>query len=405
MRNLRNSYIWNTLSTIAYAGMSFLMTLVTIHLCGQEAGGIFSIAFSSSQMLQSVAMFGMRNYQATDVREQFDSGEYISSRIITSFAMAIACGIYAWLMRFETEKRTIYLLFCGVKLFEALADVMEGITHRKNRLDIASQILFLRTVLIIVAFTGALGTGHSLAAASFLAFFMAALGFLLCAWPLARRLERFSISMDHRRVGGLLLQCLPLFLVSAAMAYINNAPKIAIDLNMDDQAQAQFAIIFMPAFVVNLISSFIFRPQLNTMAVYYASKEKKRFQNLVRWMTLVDIGLTLIALGGTYFLGVPVLGWIYQVDISGQKNALFFIVLSSGFCALASLLCQALTVMRRQNNILVGYLTVSVITATLSTPLVRHFEMSGAAMLYFMSMAFLILFLELFYIYYINKTD
>lgn len=403
MTNLRITYVWNTLSAIAYASMSLLMTLVTIHLCGAEAGGIFSIAFSSSQMLQSVALFGMRIYQATDVTEQFDSGEYVSSRIVTSLAMAIACGIYAWFMGFEAEKRIIYLLFCGVKLFEALSDVMEGLIHRKNRLDISTKIVFLRTVLLITGFIGALLAGLSLVTASFLVFLIAAVSFFLLSWPMARRFDRFSISMNYHRVLILLLQCLPLFIVAATEGYINNAPKVAIDLNMDDRAQAQFAVIFMPAMVINMCTGFIFRPQLNTMAVYYASREQKQFQKLVCTMTLFVIGLTVIALGGAYFLGVPVLQWIYQVDILEEKHALLLIVLSGGFCALTNFLCQVLTVIRRQNSILIVCLVVAVVTAIISTPLVKWYGMLGSAVLFFLSMVLQTIFLAFYYVYYIKK--
>lgn len=405
MPNLRKAYIWNTLSSATYAVMTFLMMLMTIRLLGAEAGGIFSIAISSSRMLQSLGGFGMRNYQATDVTEQFGSGEYVSSRIITSFAMVIACGIYAWFMRFGAEKLIVYLLFCGIKLFEVLSDVMEGIVHQKNRLDVAAKSAFIRTVYIMVGFLGALLAGLSLVTASLLAFLMAALGFFLCAWPSARRFERISISMNYRRIGDLLLQCLPLFLVYAASAYVNNAPKVAIDLNMDDLAQARFAVIFMPMAVVDLTVGFIFQPQLNIMAGYFASKEKKSLQKLIRTLTLIIVGLTLFALGGTFFLGVPVLGRIYRLDISGQKDALLFVVFSGGFCAFSTLLCQVLTVMRRQNSILVGYIIVAVGTAIISNPLVKYFGLLGAVFLYLLSIILLILFLAVIYLYCIKKMD
>lgn len=394
-----------------HTGSRNLFRYVLSHAVGNDPAvggggrrGVFH-NFFFLQMLQAVAMFGMRNYQATDVTNQFDSGEYISSRIITSFAMVVVCGIYAWLMRFEDEKRIIYLLFCGVKLFEALSDVMEGIIHRKNRLDLASKSLFLRTVFLIIGFIGTLVAGFSLLTASLLAFLIAVLGFFLCSWLIARKFERFFISMNCRRVGKLLLQCLPLFLVAAAGAYITNAPKIAIDLNMDDQVQAQFSIIFMPAFVINLVRGFIFRPQLNMMAGYYASKEMKPFRKLIQVLTLLDIGLTLVAFGGTYFFGIPVLEWIYQVDIYEHKGVLLLVILCGSLCALSNLLCQALTVMRRQSSILLGYLIAAAVSAAISNPLVKYCGMLGAAILYSLSMVLLVFFLTFFYIRYVKKLE
>lgn len=405
MTILRKAYIWNTLSTATYAIMTFLMTLMTIRLLGAEAGGVFSIAISSARMLQSLGEVGMRSYQATDATGQFDAGEYISSRIITSSVMIVAFGIYAWFMHFETEKLIVYLLFCGVKLFEVFSDVMEGIAHRKNRLDIAARSTFLRTVSIMAGFIGVLLASRSLISASFFAFIMSALGFFLWAWPSARRFERISISTNYRRVGKLLLQCLPLFLGAATGAYVGGAPKVAIELNMSDLEQAQFAVIFMPVTVIDLASSFIFNPQLNTMAGYFVSNEKQSFRKLIRTMSSVVVGLTLIALGGTYFLGVPVLGWIYQMDLSNQKGALLLVVFSGMFSAFGSLLSQTLTVIRRQNSILAGYLFVAVITAIVSNPLVKNFGMMGSVLLYFSSRVLLVLFLAFFYIDYMKKLE
>jgi len=402
---LRKAFIWNTLAAITNACMSFLMTLVTMQLCGAEAGGVFSIAFSSAQMLQTVAMFGMRNYQATDISFQFQFKEYLSSRVITSFAMAAICGVYAVAMGFRGEKLAIYLLFCGVKLFEALADVLEGMIQQYNRLDRAAQGLFLRSIFIITVFVIALLLGCPLITASWFTFFASVMGFLLCSCPLAQKFEGLSFSTDLGRVGKLLLQCLPLFLVAAAWAYINNAPKVAIELYMDDWAQAQFAIVFMPAMVINLASNFVFRPMLNTMATYFVIQNRGRLTKLIRFMILFDIGITLIALAGTWLLGVPVLSLIYGVDIFGQKRELLLIVLSGGFCALASLLCQTLTAIRQQKKIMFCYLIVAALAFTTSKTLVGHYGTIGATGLYTFSMVMLTFLLAVLYVYSMKQFN
>lgn len=400
---LRKAFIWNTLASMTYACMSFLMTLVTVRLCGEEAGGVFSIAFSSSQMLQAVALFGMRNYQATDISFQFQFQEYLSSRMITSAAMAGACVLYAGIMGFQGDKLIIYILFCGVKLFEALADILEGMIHQHDRLNRAAQGMFLRSVATLTVFVAALILSSSLVTASWLALAASALGLVLCSWPLARKFEPISFSTDLRRVWKLLAQCLPLFLVAMAGAYLNNAPKVAIELHMDDRAQAQFAIVFMPAFVINLVSGFIFRPMLTTMASYFRAGETKLFQKMIRTMILIDVGITLIALAGTWICGVPVLSWIYGIDISRLKRELLLIVLSGGFCALVGLLCQALTVIRRQTSILFCYLIVVALTLGVSNYLVVLCGMMGAVGVYILSMILLTFFLEALYVYYMKR--
>jgi len=403
--NLRKAFIWNTLAAITNGCMSFVMTLAIMQLCGAEAGGVFSIAFSSAQMMQTVAAFGMRNYQATDVSFQFRFGEYFSSRVLTSFAMAVICCFYGWMMNFEGEKLTIYLLFCGVKLFDALADVLEGMVQQHDHLDCAAQGLFIRSISIIIVFVIALLLGLPLMTSSWFAFFVSALGFILLSCPLARKFDRLSLSTNFDRIGKLLLQCLPLFLVTAAGSYISNSPKIAIELYMDDLTQAQFAIVFMPAFFINLVGGFVFYPLLNTMAAYFVAHNREKFTKLVRFMVLIDVGITLITLAGAWLFGVPVLSWIYGVDISRQKRELLLVVLSGGFCALVSLLCQALTVARQQKRILVCYLIVAALTFVTSKALVGDYGTVGASVLYFLSMVLLTLFLVASYVYCMSEFN
>ncbi len=394
---IRRAFFWNMLSTVTYASMSFLMLLAVVRICGTERGGVFSIAFSTSQMLQTAAFFGMRNFQATDINRRFLFSHYNSSRLITSLLMAACCLLYAFFMRFEGEKLAVFLLFCGVKLCEALADVLEGMMQQHNRLDRASQALFLRTLLIIAVFIAALLAGLPLAAASLFSLLAAAAGLLLFSFLPARKYEPVSLSPDIRAVSRLLLECLPLFAAAASWAYLTNAPKIAIDLNMNDQAQAEFAIIFMPAMLINMFSGFVFRPLLNTMAVCFVSGDKKRFSGLIRRLVWMDTGVTLLALAGTWLLGVPILNWVYGVDISHLKGELLLIILGGGGCALVNLLCQTLTVIRQQVRILSGYLLTTALTLAASNLLVKNEGIWGAALLYFLSMALLALILLILY--------
>ena len=402
--SIRSAFIWNTLSSATYAAMSFLMLLVTVRLCGLETGGIFSIAFSTTQMLQAVSYFGMRNFQATDINGQFQFSHYLSSRLATSLLMAAVCLTYALFMQFEGEKLVVFLLFSGVKLCEGMADVLEGMMHQHNRLDHAAKALFLRTILIILVYITTLLAGLSLTMASLFSFFAAIIGLFFFTLLPAMKYEKVSFSMDISMTGQLLLQCLPLFLTAASWSYLVNAPKIAIDLYMDDRAQAEFSIIFMPAFLINLLSGFVFRPLLNTMAVVYTAGDKARFSYIINRLILIDIAITLVALTGAWMLGVPILNWVYGVDISHLKDALLVIILGGGGCALVSLLCQTLTVIRQQVRALYGYLFMSILTLIFSGFLVRHGGIMGAVILYVLSMFLLLVILLFIYVNGKSKT-
>ena len=77
----KNSVFWNMMSSGLNSVVSmFLLWIVTL-INGVSDAGVFSLAFSTSQMMLTIGNYGMRNYQATDIRNKYTMGIYLSSRI------------------------------------------------------------------------------------------------------------------------------------------------------------------------------------------------------------------------------------------------------------------------------------------------------------------------------------
>ena len=61
---------------------------------------------------------------------------------------------------------------------------------------------------------------------------------------------------------GILWECMPLFIGSYLTLYVGNAPKYAIDDFLELKYQTYYGILYMPSFVINLLSGFVFKPLL-----------------------------------------------------------------------------------------------------------------------------------------------
>lgn len=70
----------------------------------------------------------------------------------------------------------------------------------------------------------------------------------------------------------------------------------------------------------------------------------------------IMIGLTVFVLAGGFVLGIPVLSVVYGVDLAGYKTGLMVLLLGGGFLAYTSFYQMILTVIRRQNWLIAGYL-------------------------------------------------
>ena len=80
----QKSVFWNMMSSGLNSVVSIFLLWIVTMINGVSDAGIFSLAFSTSQMMLTIGNYGMRNYQATDIRNKYSTGVYLSSRIFTN---------------------------------------------------------------------------------------------------------------------------------------------------------------------------------------------------------------------------------------------------------------------------------------------------------------------------------
>ena len=84
----RKNVFWNMVGSLVFALASILLFAAAARAAGAYYGGIFSIAFTTGQMLLTIGYYEVRPFQVTDVSGQYSFPEYLSARVVTSFAMA-----------------------------------------------------------------------------------------------------------------------------------------------------------------------------------------------------------------------------------------------------------------------------------------------------------------------------
>lgn len=68
------------------------------------------------------------------------------------------------------------------------------------------------------------------------------------------------------------------------------------------------------------------------------------------------IGITIFVLAGGFVLGIPALSIVYGVNLTGFRAELMVLLLGGGFLAYTSFYQMVLTVIRKQNCLIAGYL-------------------------------------------------
>lgn len=356
----KSAYIWNTVSAMENSFQTMGLLLVITRLHNMEDSAVFSIAYAVGNLWIALGKYGIRHFQVTDVREKYSYGTYLKMRYFSCFFMLSASLVYTCAGRaggYSWYKAACVMLACLIKLVDAFEDVLHGRLQQKEKLHIAGKVLSLRLFLYIGAFVLLYVITENLLITLLISFL-----FTLVLAVYLNGLVREELETDKEerqekgRVRELMLECLPLCVSFFLNTYLFNAPKYLIDELVSDEVQSCFNVIFMPVFVISLLSNFIFQPMLHKSAVLWEKKEYKKFHRIIFRQTAIIFALTLLADAGGWFLGVPVLGWIFDVKLDSYRLLLVLLISSGGISAYINFMHMVLTTLRKQNILLISYL-------------------------------------------------
>lgn len=407
-KNVKKAFLWNMIGSSCYSVSSFLYLMVVTRICGVELAGFFSLSYATAQLLLTIGRYGMRTYQATDLREKYLFGEYIASRIITCGLM-IAIGAVYSAISFSGEYVVISCFVILMKMIDAVEDVYHGNFQQKYHVELMGKMLALRNVYSAVAFTIMLLLVRDL---NITCIFTSVSSLILCLGINSYFTDRFlgkektcKIRSDH--VLQLLKICTPLFIGTFLSLLLYNIPKYAMANVMRDEYQTYYSILFMPSFVITLMSEFVFKPTITTIAELWWENNKKKFvQYIFRIIGILLICCAGIVLAG-HLLGRSLLEIIYGVDLSPYKLHFIVLLIGGGISAEVYMLYNILIAIRKGSCITIVYGIAAVLTILPANFMVKKWGIMGACLnyLYSCSILFIIFISILLVIIVKNKTE
>lgn len=401
--SMKQTYLWTVLASLIYAGSSFLMQMVTSKFIGVAQAGVLSLALTVGNQLVTIGFYNIRTFQVSDVTEKYKFSDYCMLRAVTVSAMLIA-GIL-WLAKdsYTPEKVAAIGIVVVFRATEAFSDLLEGRYQQKGRYDVACRGVFTKDLLYLTAFLTVLFLTRNLTAA------LAALAVtyvgtvIVIDSQLIGSFGGISFHSSWIRQKRLILEGLPLFANSFLTAYIINASKYALEKYYDSEMMGIFSPLYMLTFVVNMFASFVLKPIISVMAEKYVKKDIRGFLKLVAKQFAVIGGVTAVCLTGAAILGIPVLNFLYGVDLSEYRTAMYLILISGGFTALYQLLQYGIVIMRHQYSSFICCLVTVLITYIMTPVLTKKYAIMGAALSYTISIGVLTLLFFGFFVYYLIK--
>ena len=383
----RRHMFWNMVGSFVYAFASMVLTAMVNHIIGEDQGGVFAFAFGTfGQQMFTVAYFGIRPFQITDVNKKYSFGDYLALRFATC-AAAIMVGIgYVAVSGYSRMKTLVILLMVCYKVIDGFADVYEAEFQRDGRLYLTGKSNTFRTLLSVASFLGTLYLTRNLVLASGVAVLAQAAGVLLFNVAVIGAVPGVEWKFEKRHCLSLARDCSLLFFSVFLDLYIFSSAKYAINRQFADSANAVSTAIFMPTSVINLAAGFVIRPFLTKLSYRWEQRQLEDFGNIIGKIFVIIICLTFLCVGGAWVLGVPVLGMIFNVDLEPYKLGLILSIMGGGFNAMLNLFYYVLVIMKKQRDIFIGYALVCGAALFLSPALVRAGGINGGAVSYLILM-------------------
>lgn len=393
--NTKKIYFWNMMGTLVYSASSMLFLMLVTRLTSPADADNFSIAYSIGQLLATIGMFQVRNYQATDILEKYEFKDYFMFRIITNIFMVISIGVYCYVKRYTGEKLLLVWIICLYKSVETFSDVAQGLFQQKERLDLAGKVIVYRTIISMGLFMLVAAVTGSVLAASTTLLISAIVCILIFDW---RWIKNFTVCKILKsdwlnkkdRFVQLFLTCLPLFINGFLIMYIYNAPKDAIDQAiaagyLADGSQRDFNILFMPSSVLNLFMIFL-RPLITGLAISWAGKKYKDFYKSIGFIITGMAIFMLIVLFGGYLLGIPILSIVFGSDLTLYKKELMVLLLAGGLSSFATVFDNIITVIRKQHLLVISYIASTITTLIFTKTFVFDRGLIGASWSFLISL-------------------
>lgn len=338
--------LYNSFGTIFYYGCQWLTTLLVVRLSGFEDGGNYSLAMTFTAAFGILALFNTRQYQASDVTGEYSDRTYIDSRLAAMAIAFLLCFAGLCFNRYTPYQWIVILLYMLHKCGEAWIDVYHGIDQKNGRMDFVFVSYAVRGILMLAFFCGFLYLTKNLV---FAIGSMTLMTFVLAFFYDRRKACRFLLPGDKANqaaVWKLMLAMVPLVVVAVTNNLSISFPKYFLERYYDATVLGYYSSVATPSMIVQVGATTVFIPLITPLADRLKENDKRGFLGILKKVTVVFFGLSVLALLASAALGEWFLVLVFREEIRPYTYLFVPIIISTLFMSINACLFTICTVLR-----------------------------------------------------------
>ena len=401
--NMKRDFFWNTLGTTLNAFNSLFFLIIVTRINKIDNAGIFSFAFSTACLFFVVGIYCGRVFQVTDNDSDNDI-TYLNVHIISIAIMIASSLIFCLLRGYDLYKIAVIVLLVVFKATEAFCDTFHAIIQKNNELYKVGISLTVRSLICLLLFliVDCLTNNLIIAIISIIIVNLCVLVFYDIKNAKLNIVNNYHF--DRGKVFKIFKSGFFVFAFTFLNLFLINISKYAIDFYSVDKVQTIYGIILMPATVVSLVAQFIIHPFLLEIKNSINSKKINKLNNILVRLCLFVFLFTIVCIICAWFFGIPVLKFVYGINLNNYKIDLIIILIGAMFYAISTIFSNVLISFRKTISQTVIYFIVSIISIAISFLLVKTFNINGAVYSYLITM-FMIFILFLILITVVIKKE
>ena len=373
-------FIWNTIGIMMNSFNSLFFLIVVSRINGLNDAGIFSLAFSTALLLYTIGLYSGRMFQVTDIENKITDKDYIFSKVISCSLMIILGLGFVIIREYDIYKAVVILLLIIYKATEAFSDTLYAVLQKNEKLYQSGQSLTLKSIIGIICFMGVDFIAKNLIIACLSIVLVNLIIMIAFDYPRVKEYIPKNTKINLENVKDIFKKEFFVFINSFLSNYILNASKYAIDNYMKEVDQAKFGYIIMPATVISLFSQFILMPYTNRIREMYANNKIKELKHNIRKIIGIVILFGILAIVIAYLIGIPVLEFIYNTQLSEYRLDLVIILFAYILYAISYINLVVLTTARKTFIQFLVYTFTAAVTLIVSNVFVNQIGIRGASL-------------------------
>lgn len=272
--SLASNIIWNTAGNVIYLFSQWILTIVIVWMVGYEQLGIFSLAMSISNVGFTIAAWGIRNYQVSDVTHKYSDTEYLYTRVLTSIIAFLGVVAFAFICKYSGRQRMVIALYMLFRIGEALIDVFHGMFQQRERMDVVGKSFMLRGVFNFLVFVAVLYVTNNIIWA--IIGNVATTAVVMVTWDYnhAKSLGIQTNQKELMQLKALMWECMPLAVQQALFNAYATIPRFFLERIHGEALLGIYSSITTPVVIIQAMANFVMVPYATQIAKNVSEKNK-----------------------------------------------------------------------------------------------------------------------------------